>query len=1248
MRPLTIPTILVALLISLGTLTAATPDRVRRAVDAQQSTALPGHVHRLAQSQYDQGAVNPAMSISGVTMLVKLAPDQLADLDNLIREQQNPSSPQFQKWLTPEEFGDRFGLSRNDESTLTAWLASQGLDVSTSRGRNSLEIRGSAAQVSQAFGTEFHTFSINGQTRFAATIDPSIPEALADIVAGFIGLDDFPIESRAKLAPPNLNSGTSHFLAPEDFSTIYNLGPLYAAGIDGTGMSIAVVGQSAVSLSDIRAFRTRYNLPVNDPKMGLYSGVDPGFNSAQLEGTLDIEWAGAIAPKATINYVYGSNAFSAMIFSIQQNISPIITVSYGSCETDYSGPVFRSTLQQANAQGITVLVSSGDSGAAACNLNGAGPLAPNGIAPQFPASLPEVTAVGGTQFAEGAGNFWAPTSSPSFGSALSYIPEAAWNESSKALGLASTGGGSSRMYPQPAWQTGAGVPADGARHVPDISLSAALHDAYFITYAGGNGGVFGTSASAPAMAGIVALLNHYQLSKGFIRTPGLGNINPQLYRLARTSPQVFHDIVSGDNIVPCVQGSQDCLTGSFGYRAGPGYDMATGLGSIDANALATRWNSATKGVLLSLLADPGTRTLNDTVQLTATIVSADGAGTPTGTISFVLANNITSNLPVGTVPLTDGRATLSVPLYMAQTTGAITLSALYSGDAAFSSGGSTLRLAVTTAPVGAAVIVPSQTINVWPQPPDAQGLSWSTTLSLREVNNVPALLTGFSIDGKDQDVSQYFPSSNIPPNGTLSASLVLRNLPVPVTKTFGYTGIDSGGRTWSRQVSVLFYPPPSYGYFTMAATPLVVTQNTSGDPSCQWPVQLNIDDVGGDGGVQLTSLYAGNGYFAPGTNYSSQISSIFGTSHMEAYGGLQGTLCFSSPTPGSTSQILAVMNDGYFQEVTVSFANAPTKRTQLSASPESLSLEARDKPTLSTLKVNLSDPAQTWTASIFPSNRTTSWLRASQTSGTGNGEIVLTADGTGFEPGVYRATIVLQSTTATPQVVNVPVMFVLKGSVTGTTIKGAVLYGSTTKIGSPGTLFSIFGTNLANSTKSATISPLEYKLDGVSATVNGIAAPVLSVKPDVVTIQIPYEVGAGPAVIGINNNTEVAGLQFQVAPAAPAILAEPDGTLFATPAVKRGSYATLYVTGIGDVTLTPTTGFAPTTTVVANLPRPVLPLSVTVGGVPAFVQFAGIGRGAIGMGQVNILLPSSTPVGSQPIVITVGGKASQPVSVTVQ
>src|SRR5262249_36057097 len=252
-------------------------------------------------------------------------------------------------------------------------------------------------------------------------------------------------------------------------------------GIDGAGQSIAVVGESDILISDIRAFRNRYGLPANDPKLLPYSGLDPGFNGAEIEGNLDVEWAGAIAPKATIYYVYGPSAFTAVVAAVEANVAPVITISYGYCEIDYSAIFYRSIAQQGNAQGITLLAASGDSGAAGCDYQGSQPFATKGQMVDFPAVMPEVTGVGGTQFVEGSVAYWSPTNTPNFGSALSYIPEAAWNESNTS-GLASGGGGASLFYPKPAWQTGPGVPNDSVRHVPDIAVSAAIHDGYFIYY----------------------------------------------------------------------------------------------------------------------------------------------------------------------------------------------------------------------------------------------------------------------------------------------------------------------------------------------------------------------------------------------------------------------------------------------------------------------------------------------------------------------------------------------------------------------------------------------------------------------------------------------------------------------------------------------------------------------------------------------------------------------------------------------
>src|SRR6185312_7923336 len=289
------------------------------------------------------------------------------------------------------------------------------------------------------------------------------------------------------------------------------------------------------------------------------------------------------------------------------------------------------------------------------------------------------------------------TNTANLGSALSYIPEIAWNESAPGLGLGASGGGVSLLVSKPDWQAGPGVPNDGARDVPDVAMAAAIHDAYFITYQGGLGTVGGTSASSPSLAGILALLNQYQVKNGFQKTAGLGNINPQLYRLAQSAPTVFHDITTGDNIVPCAQGTPDCLTGSYGYSAGQGYDLATGLGSIDAYNLVTQWNTAAAAVTVSLIASPAKVTLNDNIQLTATVIAVSGSAIPTGTVNF-----FGGTVPLGSAALTpSGSGATATVTFEASLLGAGTgtVNAGYSGDAGFSGGSGSAKIQITK-PVG--------------------------------------------------------------------------------------------------------------------------------------------------------------------------------------------------------------------------------------------------------------------------------------------------------------------------------------------------------------------------------------------------------------------------------------------------------------------------------------------------------------------------------------------------------------------
>jgi uncharacterized protein (TIGR03437 family) len=409
-------------------------------------------------------------------------------------------------------------------------------------------------------------------------------------------------------------------------------------------------------------------------------------------------------------------------------------------------------------------------------------------------------------------------------------------------------------------------------------------------------------------------------------------------------------------------------------------------------------------------------------------------------------------------------------------------------------------------------------------------------------------------------------------------------------------------------------------------------------------VQLNVDDLGGYLNL-VSSLVAG------GVDLSTQIPAIFGTRRIDAWGGLQGTLCFGGITPPASNTILVALSNGNTHELTVSFASPAASPATVSASPAYISLATAgaSQPAETTLAVNLSDKTQPWTASIFPANRTTAWLTASQLSGNGPAQITLTASGAGFEPGVYRATVVIQSANAVPQYINVPVMFVLGGSSSGTAIAGVANPATYQTTASPGMLLSVFGSNLANTTETASGNPLPYSTAGVSATVNGLAAPLLYVSPAQINLQVPYAAGAGPAVLGINNNGQIAGFPFQIAPSSPGILGDANGNLVPNAAVRQGGITTLYVTGIGEVSPALKTAYSPSSgTSPASVPKPLLPFSVTVGGVPAFLQYVGISPGLIGTAQVNFTVPASVPPGLQPVVVTVGGVSSPTVNLMVQ
>jgi len=589
----------------------AQPDRIATRVDSSQSAALTGRVPRQATAQNDAGPVEASFPLPGITLMLKASAAQQTDLNQLLMAQQDSTSPNYRQWLTPEQYADRFGVSTGDLAKITAWLGSQGFSVDyVARSRNWVAFSGTAQQVGNAFRTQIHRYNVNGESHYANATDPSIPAALAGLVSGIRGLNDFRLKPRYRKMQPQTTLGRTTAVGPADFAAIYDVKPLYSESvngtlINGTGQKIAIVGQSEIRTSDITSFRSHFGMGAANlslkavPFNQIYpDGGNPGFVPGdEGESDLDVEWSGSVAPNATIVFVYSGDVWTSAQYAVAEDLAPVLSMSYGNCEgadlVDLDSS--RSIVQQANAEGITWLAAAGDAGAADCD--GGEFVAEAGLAVDAPGSIPEVTSMGGTEFNDQGGSYWPA------GSATGYIPEAVWNETAVAVpqgdGLLSGGGGASAYFTQPPWQNGI-APSDGMRHVPDLSSAAGVfHDPFYIYSSDTSGGsspgaqlVGGTSCAAPSVAAIVALLNQYLVSNGFIKQAGLGNINPTLYRLGQTQSSAFHDIVTGNNIQPCASGSPNCVNGSLGWSAGSGYDSASGLGSVDAYNLVHAWNTA--------------------------------------------------------------------------------------------------------------------------------------------------------------------------------------------------------------------------------------------------------------------------------------------------------------------------------------------------------------------------------------------------------------------------------------------------------------------------------------------------------------------------------------------------------------------------------------------------------------------------------------------------------------------------------
>jgi hypothetical protein len=751
---------------------SATPrPLITQAVDESRLTTLKGNTHPLARPEFDLGTAPASLPMQRMLLVLKRAPEQETALRTLLDNQQDKASASYHKWLTPEQYGQQFGPTDSDLQTITAWLQSHGFAVGSTKGRTVLEFSGTAGQVQEAFHTAIHKYIVKGEQHWANASDPQIPTALTGAVAGIRSLNNFsrkplnvlagvgerdPKTGKIRPTQPLLTFPTgcvenntvsnycSNWLGPYDFATIYDVLPLWTAGIDGTGVTIAIVGETDIQLSDVQAFRSFFGLPANDPVF-IWNGPDPGVQGDESEADIDVQWSGAVAKGATIDFVISQSTETTFgtdlsaVYIVENNLAAVMSESYGECELGLgtAGNQFYSTLwEQAAAQGITVLISSGDGGSAGCDNFDAPPPAPAqyGLQVSGYASTPYNVAVGGTDFNDfsNPGSYWSTTNNPTTQeSALKYIPESTWNDSctnaiwetfsqlstnpetncnnpnlNDVIIVAGSGGvsncttpsGSTAAscaggYARPAWQTGSGsFSTDGKRDIPDVSLFASngfVGHAYVVCQADAQGycpssflGFGGTSVSAPAFAGIMALVNQQTGERQ-------GNANYILYKLAAQQPTAFHDVTVGTNAVPCLTGSPNCTTTIAGdaygilsgYNAGTGYDLATGLGTIDANNLVTKWNSVTllpSTTTLSSLA-PTTITHGQKVNFTVSVAPKSGSGTPTGSISLE-GSPTSSTGAIAAFSLANGSVSATTELLPG---GTYSVTAHYPGDSTY-------------------------------------------------------------------------------------------------------------------------------------------------------------------------------------------------------------------------------------------------------------------------------------------------------------------------------------------------------------------------------------------------------------------------------------------------------------------------------------------------------------------------------------------------------------------------------------
>ena len=535
---------------------------ITQPVDSNSLMPVSGNTRGEAKkSANDRGLVDDSMPLPEMRVQLRRPAAQEQAFEQLIEQLHDPNSPNYHHWLTAAEIGVQFGPAQSDIAAVSAWLRQSGFTVKAASPSGMLiDFSGTAGQVRRVFRTEIHNVSVRGEIRYANVSDPQIPAALGPAVAGIHGLNNIrPVPQMRQLPPRGMNSAkpqetettncresssltgtTCYAVTPADLATIYNFNPVFNAGNTGHGQTIYMIEDTDLYAdSDWTTFRSAFGLSgyTAGSLTTVHPGgcADPGVTGSDVEATLDVEWGSAAAPSAAIVVASCSDILTAIQNTVDMaSPPPIMSLSYGSCETTNGAAYNQSyynAYQQGVAEGISIFVSTGDTGPASCDGRG-DQVAFYGITVSGLASTPYNVAVGGTDFSVvysgTAGSYWNSNDSAPYGSAESYIPEMPWNgtcgspEIAAAYGYSGSststvtfcssqlsdgnygwqdfnfshhgsgaGGpsgcatgtpsdssgvvnGTCAGWPKPSWQSGfIGIVNDGVRDMPDVSLFAA-------------------------------------------------------------------------------------------------------------------------------------------------------------------------------------------------------------------------------------------------------------------------------------------------------------------------------------------------------------------------------------------------------------------------------------------------------------------------------------------------------------------------------------------------------------------------------------------------------------------------------------------------------------------------------------------------------------------------------------------------------------------------------------------------------